>query len=216
MNGATLLLIILAAGLASQWLAWRMRLPAIVILIAVGLALGPVAGLIEFAMPRAELTELIGLGVAIILFEGGMDLKLGEFQRVGRGIGRLTVVAPPLAWLFGALAAHYVAGLSWPVAWVLGAILAVTGPTVILPLLRQARLNKESASLLKWEGIVNDPMGVLLAVLTFQYFTIEDSGFVHTAAALGAALRFLFAPPCVRSCARCAGACGLSGVAARP
>ena len=188
MHGATLLLVILAAGLASQWFAWRMRLPAIVILIAVGLVLGPVVGLIEFAMPRAELTELIGLGVAIILFEGGMDLKLGEFQRVGRGIGRLTVVAPPLAWLFGTLAAHYAAGLSWPVAWVLGAILVVTGPTVILPLLRQARLNKESASLLKWEGIVNDPVGVLLAVLTFQYFTIEDSGFVNTAAALGAAV----------------------------
>ncbi len=68
--------------------------------------------------------------------------------------------------------AHYVAGLSWPVAVVLGAILVVTGPTVILPLLRQARLNKESASLLKWEGIVNDPVGVLLAVLTFQYLTI--------------------------------------------
>ncbi|MCB1973305.1 MAG: cation:proton antiporter, partial [Burkholderiaceae bacterium] len=110
------------------------------------------------------LTELIGLGVAIILFEGGMDLRASEFRRVGHGIGRLTVLGPPLAWLLGGLAAHYIAGLSWPVAWVLGAILVVTGPTVILPLLRQARLNKDSAALLKWEGIVNDPVGVLLAV----------------------------------------------------
>ena len=105
-----------------------------------------------------------------------MDLKLGEFRRVGHGIGRLTILGPPLAWLFGSLAAHYIAGLSWPVAIVLGAILVVTGPTVILPLLRQARLNKESASLLKWEGIVNDPVGVLLAVLTFQYLTIAGGG----------------------------------------
>jgi CPA1 family monovalent cation:H+ antiporter len=180
MHLATLLMIILAAGLASQWLAWQIRLPAIVILIAGGLVLGPITGVIDIAMPAGELTELIGLGVAIILFEGGMDLKLGEFRRVGHGITRLTTLGPLLAWMFGALAAHFVAGLTWPVAIVLGAILVVTGPTVILPLLRQARLNKESASLLKWEGIVNDPAGVLLAVLAFQYFTVsgEDWGTV--------------------------------------
>src|SRR5690606_30190975 len=124
--------------------------------------------------------ELIGLGVAIILFEGGMDLKISEFKRVGHGIGRLTVVAPPLAWLFGAVAAHYIGGLSWPVAIVLAAILVVTGPTVILPLLRQARLNKETAALLKWEGIVNDPVGVLMAVLAFQYFTVSGGGLAST------------------------------------
>lgn len=188
MHVATLLLIVLAAGLASQWLAWRIQLPAIVILIAAGLVLGPLTGVIELAMPQNELAELIGLGVAIILFEGGMDLKLGEFRRVGHGIGRLTIVGPPLAWLFGSLAAHYLAGLSWPVACVLGAILVVTGPTVILPLLRQTRLNKESASLLKWEGIVNDPIGVLLAVLTFQYFTSTGGGFAQTLIGLGAAV----------------------------
>lgn len=188
MHVAPLFLLVLAAGLASQWLAWRIRLPAIVILIATGLVLGPVTGVIELGMPRDELAELIGLGVAIILFEGGMDLKLGEFRRVGKGIGRLTVLGPPLAWLLGSLAAHHLAGLSWPVAWVLGAILVVTGPTVILPLLRQARLNKESASLLKWEGIVNDPIGVLLAVLTFQYFTLAESGMAQTALWLGTAI----------------------------
>lgn len=187
MHAATLLLIILAAGLASQWVAWRIGLPAIVVLIAVGLVLGPATGVIQLGLSQGELTELIGLGVAVILFEGGMDLKLGEFRRVGHGIGRLTLLGPPLAWLFGALAAHFIAGLSVPVAVVLGAILVVTGPTVILPLLRQARLNKESASLLKWEGIVNDPVGVLLAVLTFQYLTI-GGGWVKTLTGLGAAL----------------------------
>jgi CPA1 family monovalent cation:H+ antiporter len=171
-NGASQLLLILGAGLASQWLAWRIRLPAIVVLIACGLVLGPVTGVLQLDMPEDVLSELIGLGVAIVLFEGGMDLKLAEFRRVGHGIGRLTILGPPLAWLFGSAAAHYVAGLSWPVAAVLGAILVVTGPTVILPLLRQARLNQESASLLKWEGIVNDPIGVLLAVLTFQAIVI--------------------------------------------
>lgn len=188
MHSATALLIILVAGLASQWVAWRLSLPAIVILIASGLVLGPVSGVVELTMPRQELAELIGLGVAIILFEGGMDLKLAEFRRVGHGIGRLTIIGPPVAWVLGSLAAHYVGGLSWPVAWVLGAILVVTGPTVIQPLLRQARLNNESASLLKWEGIVNDPIGVLLAVLTFQYFTITGSAATRPLVGLAAAV----------------------------
>ena len=121
MHIATLTLIILCAGLASQLLAWQLRLPAIVVLITSGLLLGPVSGIIELSLSQTELTELIGLGVAIILFEGGMDLKLGELRRVGYGVGRLTILGPPIAWVFGALAAHYVAGLSWPVAWVLGA-----------------------------------------------------------------------------------------------
>lgn len=188
MQMATVLLIILVSGLASQWLAAQIRLPAIVVLIAVGLLLGPVTGTIDLQLPAVELTEMIGLGVAIILFEGGMDLKTSEFRREGHGIGRLTLLAPPMAWLLGGLAAHYVAGLSWPVSWVLGAILVVTGPTVILPLLRQARLNKDSASLLKWEGIVNDPVGVLLAVLTFQYFTLSHGGWAQVALGMGSAI----------------------------
>lgn len=188
MHAATVLLILLCAGLASQWLAWRVKLPAIVVLISAGLVLGPATGVVQLEMKGDELAGLIGLGVAIILFEGGMDLKLAEFRRVGHGIGRLTLVGPPLAWLFGSLAAHYAAGLSWPVSLVLGAILVVTGPTVILPLLRQARLNKESASLLKWEGIVNDPVGVLLAVLVFQFFTSGGGGLLQTLLGLGAAI----------------------------
>ena len=188
MHMATVLLLILSAGLASQWLAAQIRLPAIVVLIAVGLLLGPVTGTIDLRLPADQLTEMIGLGVAIILFEGGMDLKTSEFQREGHGIRRLTLLAPPIAWLLGGLAAHYVAGLSWPVSWVLGAILVVTGPTVILPLLRQARLNKDTASLLKWEGIVNDPVGVLLAVLTFQYFTLADGGWAQVALGMGSAI----------------------------
>jgi CPA1 family monovalent cation:H+ antiporter len=188
MHVATLILIILCAGLAGQWLAWRFGLPAIVILITSGLLLGPLSGIIELGLSQTELTELIGLGVAIILFEGGMDLKLGEIRRVGHGVGRLTILGPPLAWIFGALAAHFIAGLSWPVAWVLGAILVVTGPTVILPLLRQARLNKESTALLKWEGIVNDPVAVLMAVLIFQYFTLAGNDWPEVITGLGSAI----------------------------
>jgi CPA1 family monovalent cation:H+ antiporter len=176
MDGATFILAILVAGLGGQWLAARLGMPAIILLIGLGLLLGPVSGVLTLAMPQSEVIPLIGLGVAVILFEGGMDLKIDEARRVGHGIGRLTLLGPPVAWGLGTVAAHYVAGLGWPVALVVGAILVVTGPTVIIPLLRQARLNNESGSLLKWEGIVNDPVGVLLAVLVFQYFTSPGTG----------------------------------------
>ena len=188
MHAATIVLMILAAGLASQWVAWLLRLPGIVILIATGLVLGPVTGLFDPQTPSEQLTELIGLGVAIILFEGGMDLKLGELKKAGRGVGRLVFLGVPITWALTAAAAHWIVGLSWPVSLVLGAILVVTGPTVIQPILRFARLNDESASLLKWEGIANDPIGVLLAVLTFQYFTIAGDGFADTIVALGSAI----------------------------
>jgi len=188
MHIATLMLIVLAAGLASQWLAWQLRVPAIVILIAAGLLLGPIGGVVDLALAPGQVNELIGFGVAIILFEGGMDLKLGELKRVGHGIARLITLGPLLAWILGTLAAFHIAGLDWPVAVVIGAILVVTGPTVVSPLLRQARLNKESASLLKWEGIVNDPVGVLLAVLAVQYFTISPADLSEIFVGLGKAV----------------------------
>lgn len=188
MHAASMLIVILAAGLGSQWVATKLRLPGILVMIAAGLALGPLTGFVHLDVEQEELTELIGLGVAIVLFEGAMDLRVGEIRKVGAGVRRLTILGPPLAWSLGALAAHYAGGLSWPVSWVLGAILVVTGPTVILPLLRQARLRKDIGSLLKWEGIVNDPVGVLLAVLTFQFLTLSGEGVGSTALRMFAAL----------------------------
>lgn len=197
--GLTTLLIIVT-GLIGQWIAWRVRIPAIIVLITLGLVLGPLSTLwggwlqIDSGMPGFE--SLVGFGVALILFEGGLDLELREFRRVGGHIGRLVILGPPIAWLLGATAAHYIGGLSWPVALVLGAMLVVTGPTVIQPLLRHAKLNQDSASLLKWEGIVNDPIGVLLAVLVYQYFIYAASDgsnaqvLVDLSAAIGSAVFF--------------------------
>lgn len=188
MHYALLLLIILTAGLTSQWIAAIIRIPAIVILICSGLLLGPISGVIQLQISQYELSELIGLGIAIILFEGGMDLKIAEYRRISNSVKRLIILGPPITWILTTLAAHYLANLSWPVACVMGAVLVVTGPTVILPLLRQARLNKESASLLKWEAIVNDPIGVILAVLSFQYFTSSHSTLYEAITNLGLAI----------------------------
>ncbi|HKJ71669.1 MAG TPA: cation:proton antiporter [Gammaproteobacteria bacterium] len=157
-------------GIAAQWLAWRFGFPAIVLLALTGIALGPVAGVLHPSQDFGALYHtLVGLGVAVVLFEGGFSLRTEEIRGKVGGLLRLVSLGVLLSWLFGALAAHYVAGLSWPLAAVLGAILTVTGPTVVGPLLRHARLQSHPANLFKWEGIINDPIGALLAILAFEY-----------------------------------------------
>ncbi|MCC7410679.1 MAG: sodium:proton antiporter [Gammaproteobacteria bacterium] len=171
------LVIVTAGGIAAQWLAWRLRMPAIVLLTATGLVLGPGFGVLE---PSADFGALyrpaIELGVAIILFEGGMNLRWHELSSAASGVRRLVLLGVPISWCLGSAAAYFVGGLSAPVALTLGAIMVVTGPTVILPLLRHARLRQRTASLLKWEGIVNDPIGALLAVLVYDYFVFTGEG----------------------------------------
>jgi NhaP-type Na+/H+ or K+/H+ antiporter len=122
------------------------------------------------------LNPLVGLLVAFILFEGGMNLKFHELKEAGQGVTRLGTAGVAITWFLGSIAAHFVGALSWPVALLFGAIIVVTGPTVIMPMLRQANLQQRPASLLKWEGIINDPVGALLAVLVFEYFLNRGSG----------------------------------------
>lgn len=165
------LVVILVSGILCQWLAWRLKIPAIVLLATAGLILGPVSGLVRPAVDFGpSLNAVIQLFVAVILFEGGLNLQLHELREAGRVVRRLTSVGVVVAWVLGSLAAHFVGGLGWPVALLLGAILVVTGPTVIMPLLKHANLNRRTASYLKWEGIINDPLGVMLAVIVYQYF----------------------------------------------
>ncbi len=176
------LVLIVALGVGAQWLAWRTRLPAIVLLAGAGILAGPVAA--SFGIfhldPGATfgqgLRPVISLCVAIILFEGGLNLHFHELKAAAVGVRRLVYAGAPLAWLFGSLAAHYIGDLTWPVSLLFGAIMVVTGPTVIMPLLRQAGLNRRTASYFKWEGIINDPIGALLAVLVFQFFLFAQAG----------------------------------------
>jgi NhaP-type Na+/H+ or K+/H+ antiporter len=166
-----ILALLVLVGMAAQWLGWRLRVPTLVLLILAGLLAGPVLGIIR---PSEDLGEafqpLVRLAVAVILFEGGLTLRWSELRQAGRGVVRLITVTMLLSWLLGVSAGHWIAGLSWPVAVVLGAIMVVTGPTVILPMLRQARLRRRPAAYLKWEGIANDPAGAVLAVVAFEYF----------------------------------------------
>jgi len=166
-----------ALGVAAQWVAWRLKMPAIIFLAIFGLIAGPGLGLIDPSVDFGEfLPPVVGLCVAVILFEGGLSLQLSELKEAASGVRRLVYLGAPLAWLTCSLCAHYIGGLEWAVALVFGAIMVVTGPTVIMPMLRQAGLNRRTASFLKWEGIINDPIGALLAVLVFQFFILQQSG----------------------------------------
>ncbi len=174
---ADLVVLTVGLGVMAQWLAWRLRLPAIVLFAAAGLLVGPIMQWVNPSMVLGDtFRPVVSLCVAIILFEGGLNLHWHELSSAASGVKRLITVAAVLSFGLGSLAAYWVGGLSLPVAMVFGAIIVVTGPTVIMPLLRQARLNRRTASYLKWEGIINDPIGALAAVLIFQVFVLSDQG----------------------------------------
>ncbi len=193
-------------GVGAQWLAWRLQWPAIVLMSLAGLLVGPFAAGVfgqPLLDPQADFGELlrpiIGLAVAVILFEGGLLLEFRELQGLSKAVRRLVFPGALIGWLLGALAARYAAGLSWELAALFGGLLVVTGPTVILPLLRQSKLAGRPAAILKWEGIVNDPVGALLAVLVYEVvrFSANGGGWLEAAswlafgAALGAGLGWL-------------------------
>jgi NhaP-type Na+/H+ or K+/H+ antiporter len=175
---------LVALGFAAQWLAWRVRLPAILFLLLIGLALGPGLGWLD---PQAALGDLffpvVSLGVAVILFEGSATLRFDELAGVGGTVLRLVSVGALVTLLVLAAAAHWIAGLPWELAALFGALTCVTGPTVIVPMLRSVRPNARIASVLRWEGIVIDPLGALLAVLVYGAIASSHEG--HSLAVFG-------------------------------
>ncbi|MBK7729097.1 MAG: sodium:proton antiporter [Gammaproteobacteria bacterium] len=156
-------------GFGCQWLAWRTRLPAILFLLISGLLLGPVTGLIDPQQIFGEMFfPMVEIGVAIILFEGSLTLRFREIRSFAPAIVLLVTVGAAIAVAGLAAAAHHLAGLPWPVALLFGAINCVSGPTVIIPLLRAVRPNARIAQVLRWEGIIIDPIGAMLALLAFE------------------------------------------------
>lgn len=176
------IVIIALAAIAAQWVAWRLHIPAIIFLLGLGFVLGPMAGFIRPDLLMGDLLKpFIAAAVAIILFEGSLQLQFRELRETRHAVRHIIFLGAPIGWAFISLAAYYIAGLQWPVAITLGGILVVTGPTVIMPLLRQARLDSRVGSILKWEGIVNDPVGVIFAILSYEYFVAAKSGHAGSA-----------------------------------
>ena len=161
-------------GIGAQWIAWRTGKPAIALMLLAGLVAGPATGIIVPERDFGALLEpIVKLAVAVILFDGGLSLRLRELKDHGAAVLALVVVGVPAGWALGTAAAYYGAGLPLAIAALFGGIMVVTGPTVVGPLLRTLNIGRRPAQILKWEAIVNDPIGALLAVFIFAWITYE-------------------------------------------
>lgn len=189
---------IIILGIIAQWVAWRLKLPAILPLILIGLLVGPIATLFtedggkliepiwngeKGLFPGEGLYYFVSLAISIILFEGGLTLKRSEIANVGPVITKLITVGSLVTFFGGGLAAHYIFGLSWQISFLFSGLIIVTGPTVITPILRNIPLKKDVSAVLKWEGILIDPIGALVAVLVFEFISV-GAGQAYTMTAL--------------------------------
>ena len=161
--------VVILLGIGAQWLAWRFRLPSILLLLVVGFLAGPVLGFLDpQALQEDWLFAFVSLSIGIILFEGGLSLRLAELREVGTAVLNLITIGVFVTWTLAAVAAHFILGFNVELAVLIGAILTVTGPTVVVPLLRHVRPKGRVNTIAKWEGITIDPVGAILAVLTLE------------------------------------------------
>lgn len=189
---------IIILGILAQWFAWKFKIPAILPLILIGLLVGPIAA--EFItedgskwiepiwngkkglFPGDGLYYFVSLAISIILFEGGLTLKRDEIKNVGPVITKLITLGSAVTFFGAGIVAHYTFNLSWELSFLFSGLIIVTGPTVITPILRNIPLKKDVSAVLKWEGILIDPIGALVAVLVFEFISVEGgSGFTKTA-----------------------------------
>ncbi len=166
---------LLALGAFAQLLAWHAKVPSILVLLVLGLLVGPVFGLLEPSELLGDVTfPLVSLGAAVVLFEGGLTARLQDLKGIQGPVSRLVSIGIVVTFLLTAGASHFIVGLSPSLSFLLGAILVVTGPTVIGPILRHARPSGSVSGILKYEGIVNDPIGAIIALITFQVIQVEQ------------------------------------------
>jgi NhaP-type Na+/H+ or K+/H+ antiporter len=189
---------IIILGILAQWVAWKFKIPAILPLILIGLLVGPIAA--EYLsddgtkwieplwngtkglFPGDGLYYFVSLAISIILFEGGLTLKRNEIKNVGPVITKLITLGSAITFFGAGIAAHFVFGLGWEISFLFSGLIIVTGPTVITPILRNIPLKKDVSTVLKWEGILIDPIGALVAVLVFEFISVGGGGgFTKTA-----------------------------------
>ncbi len=164
--------IVVLAVLAS-WLAARLHIPSIVVLLASGVVVGPGLQLIDpDALAGDLLLPFVSIAVGLILFEGGLSLRLYEIKETKRIVWLLVTAGVMVTWVLGSIAARFFLDIPPDVSVLLGAILVVSGPTVIGPILASIRPSRTVSSLLKWESIVIDPIGAMLAVVTFEFILL--------------------------------------------
>ena len=178
---------VLVLGVGAQWLSWRLKLPSILPLLILGIVAGPVTGILDpDTMFGPLLFPMVSLGVALVLFEGGMTLRFGDLRGHGKAVTNLVSWGALLNWLLIAAGCHFLAGIPGDIAMLFAALVIVTGPTVINPLLRTMRAENTVSQVLRWEGILIDPVGALLAVLVFQYLLTGQNSWLLFAESVGA------------------------------
>lgn len=180
---------IVILGIVAQWVAWRLKLPAILPLILIGLLVGPVSTLYtedgskwiepvwngkNGLFPGETLYHFVSLAISVILFEGGLTLKRSEVSNLGPVITKLITLGTVVTFFGAGIAAHFIFGLSWQISFLFSSLIIVTGPTVITPILRNIPLKKDVSAVLKWEGILIDPIGALVAVLVFEFISVGE------------------------------------------
>lgn len=158
-----------------------MRLPSILLLLGCGFLAGPILGIVKPDEMFGDLLfPFVSLCVAVILFEGSLSLYYSELKEIGSVLLWLLTAGMLITWVLATLGAHFILGMPWFPATLLGAILVVTGPTVIGPILRQIRPIGPVGPIARWEGIVIDPIGAILAVLVYEaYVSFSVSGANH-------------------------------------
>lgn len=189
---------IIILGILAQWVAWKLKIPAILPLILIGLMVGPFAAYYlssdgtkwiqpiwdgqKGLFPGESLFYFVSLAISVVLFEGGLTLRVKEIKNVGPVITKLITIGSIVTFFGASVAAHFIFFLTWEMSFLFSALIIVTGPTVITPILRNIPLKQDVSAVLKWEGILIDPIGALVAVLVFEFISVEGGGeFTKTA-----------------------------------
>ncbi|ENR0236125.1 cation:proton antiporter [Klebsiella aerogenes] len=170
-----MLVIISIASLLAQWLAWRLRIPSILPLLLIGVLLGPGVHLLQPDILFGPLLfPLVSLSVAIILFEGALTLRFDEIRGLGGIVRNLVTVGMLITFAVISLTCWGILGLTPQISALIGAVTVVTGPTVISPLMRVVRPTASINQVLRWEGIVIDPVGAIFTLLVFEFITLQE------------------------------------------
>ncbi len=190
---------VIAVGIFAQWLAWLLRLPSVIFLLLAGLVLGPITGFLKPDELLGDfLAPVVSASIAVILFEGSLSLRLEEIKHKASVVINLVSFGALVTWALSSVLARYLIGLSWPLALLLGAILIVSGPTVITPIVHHVRPKKPLGAILRWESILIDPLGAIWAVLVYEGITHRGEGLFLASAlvktlAIGLGLGYLLA-----------------------
>jgi NhaP-type Na+/H+ or K+/H+ antiporter len=173
------------AGISAQVLAEFLKVPGIVFLLLFGILLGPSAlGLLHPDVLGSGLDVIVSLLVAVILFEGGFNLELRDLGRVSGSLRNLVTIGTLITLLGGGMAAHWLGEFPWSIAFLYASLVVVTGPTVINPLLRQVKVDRQVSTLLEGEGVLIDPVGAILAVVVLNILLNNNTEPIDVASGL--------------------------------